>query len=147
MYKIFSFVYTSVCYFCGNYLIGAILFILNFRGRLLFPIFTKKRMDLTQEEWTAQLAQDDNAVIIDVRTPEEWSEGIIPNALQIDLYQGQGFIYKVDELDKSKNYYVYCKAGGRSSHACNIMNQLGFENTYNLVGGFMQWIGEVVVPE
>lgn len=104
-------------------------------------------MDLTQKEWTEQLAQDSNAVILDVRTPDEWSEGIIPNALQIDIYQGQGFIYKVDELDKSKNYYIYCKAGGRSAQACNIMSQLGFENTYNLIGGMMQWNGEVVAPE
>ena len=104
-------------------------------------------MDLSQQEWTNQLEQDDNAVIIDVRTPEEWAEGIIPNSLQIDIYQGQGFIYKIDELDKSKNYYVYCKAGGRRAQACSIMNQLGFENTYNLMGGFMQWSGEVVLPE
>ena len=104
-------------------------------------------MDLSQEAWTTQLAQDSHAVIIDVRTPEEWAEGIIPNALQIDIYQGQGFIYKLDELDKSKNYYVYCKAGGRSAQACSIMNQLGFENTYNLLGGFMQWSGKIVAPE
>jgi len=104
-------------------------------------------MDLSQQEWANQLEQDDNAVIIDVRTPEEWAEGIIPNALQIDIYQGQGFIYKIDELDKSKNYYVYCKAGGRSAQACSIMNQLGFENTYNLVGGFMQWSGAVASPD
>jgi rhodanese-related sulfurtransferase len=104
-------------------------------------------MDLSQQEWANQLEQDDNAVIIDVRTPDEWAEGIIPNALQIDIYQGQGFIYKIDELDKSKNYYVYCKAGGRSAQACSIMNQLGFENTYNLLGGFMQWSGKTVTPE
>ena len=109
--------------------------------------YQKKAMDLSQQEWASQLEQDDNAVIIDVRTPEEWSEGIIPNALQIDIYQGQGFIYRIDELDKSKNYYVYCKAGGRSAQACSIMNQLGFENTFNLIGGMMQWSGEVVVPE
>ncbi len=103
-------------------------------------------MDLSQKEWADQLQQDNNAVVIDVRTPEEWSEGIIPNALQINIYEGQGFIYKLDELDKSKNYYVYCKAGGRSAQACSIMNQLGFENTYNLMGGFMQWSGEIVDP-
>jgi len=103
-------------------------------------------MDLSQSEWANQLEQDTNAVIIDVRTPEEWSEGIIPNALQINIYEGQGFVYKIDELDKAKNYYVYCKAGGRSSQACSIMNQLGFENTFNLQGGFMQWQGEVVEP-
>jgi rhodanese-related sulfurtransferase len=113
-----------------------------------FLIFLqKKSMDLSQHEWANQLEQDDNAVIIDVRTPDEWAEGIIPNALQIDIYQGQGFIYKIDELDKSKDYYVYCKAGGRSAQACSIMNQLGFENTYNLVGGFMQWSGAVVMPD
>ncbi len=104
-------------------------------------------MNLSQKEWSEQLAQDDNAVIVDVRTPEECSEGIIPNALPIDIYQGQGFIYKVDALDKSKNYYIYCKAGGRSAQACNIMNQLGFENTYNLLGGFMEWSGDVVFLE
>jgi len=104
-------------------------------------------MDLSQKDWTEQLLQDPNAAILDVRTPEEWSEGIIPNAIKLDIYQGQGFIYKLEELDKSKNYYVYCKAGGRSAQACNIMNQLGFENTYNLIGGMMQWNGEVVAPE
>ena len=104
-------------------------------------------MDLSQKDWAQQLEQDPNAAILDVRTPDECSEGIIPNAIQIDIYEGQGFIYKVEELDKSKNYYVYCKAGGRSAQACNIMKQLGFENTYNLMGGMMQWQGEVVSPE
>jgi rhodanese-related sulfurtransferase len=42
---------------------------------------------------------------------------------------------------------VYCKAGGRSAQACAVMNQLGFENTFNLEGGFMQWKGEVAFPE
>ncbi len=104
-------------------------------------------MDLSQKDWTEQLMQDSNAAILDVRTPEEWHEGIIPNAIQLDIHQGQGFIYKLEELDKSKNYYVYCKAGGRSAQACSIMKQLGFANTYNLIGGMMQWNGEVVAPE
>jgi len=104
-------------------------------------------MDLSQQEWAAQLEKDANAIILDVRTEDECHEGIIPNAIQIDIYKGQGFIYKVEELDKTKNYYVYCKAGGRSAQACNIMNQLGIENTYNLLGGMMQWTGEVVAPD
>jgi rhodanese-related sulfurtransferase len=104
-------------------------------------------MNLTQKDWAAQVSQDENAVILDVRTQDEWNEGIIPNALMIDIYKGQGFIYQIEELDKSKNYYVYCKAGGRSAQACGIMNQLGFENTYNLLGGMMEWRGEVVSPK
>ncbi|WP_395044985.1 rhodanese-like domain-containing protein [Flavobacterium sp.] len=104
-------------------------------------------MNLSQSDWKKQLNEDNNAVILDVRTQQEWEEGIIPNAILNDIYKGQGFIYKLEELDKSKNYYVYCKAGARSSQACNIMKQMGFENTYNLDGGFMNWKGEVSIPE
>ena len=101
---------------------------------------------LSQEAWVAQLANDADAVIIDVRTEAEWEEGIIPGALLNDIYKGQGFVYRLEELDKSKNYYVYCKAGGRSAQACQIMDQMGFANTYNLLGGFMSWEGEVCTP-
>ena len=104
-------------------------------------------MNLSQQDWISQLEADTNDVILDVRTEDECNEGIIPNAIMIDIYKGQGFIYQVEELDKSKNYYVYCKAGGRSAQACAVMNQLGFENTFNLEGGFMQWKGEVAFPE
>lgn len=100
-------------------------------------------MNLSQEDWKAQLAEDQNAVILDVRTEDECSQGIIPNAINIDIYKGQGFIYQVEELDKSKNYYVYCRSGGRSEQACSLMNQMGFEKAYNLMGGMMQWTGDV----
>jgi rhodanese-related sulfurtransferase len=103
-------------------------------------------MDLVQEDWISLLKKESKAVILDVRTAEECAEGIIPNAIMINIYEGQGFIYKVDELDKNKNYYVYCKAGGRSAQACGIMKQMGFETTYNLVGGFSNWNGEISFP-
>ncbi|MEL0644716.1 rhodanese-like domain-containing protein [Olleya sp. Ti.3.14] len=99
--------------------------------------------DLIQSDWVNQLEKDDNAVILDVRTDEEVAEGKIPNAIHIDIYKGQGFIYAVEELDKSKNFYVYCRSGGRSAQACAIMNQLGFGTTYNLLGGFSEWSGPV----
>ena len=100
--------------------------------------------NLSQEDWKTQLDTDTNAVVLDVRTDAEVAEGIIPNAIQINIYEGQGFIYKLEELDKSKNYYVYCRSGNRSGQACAIMNQLGFENAYNLVGGILEWKGELV---
>jgi len=100
--------------------------------------------DLTQEEWAEQLANDDNAVILDVRTDAEVAEGIIPNAIHIDIYKGQEFINEVDALDKSKNYYVYCRSGNRSGQACNIMvEELGFKNAYNLEGGMLAWAGDI----
>lgn len=100
--------------------------------------------DLTQKDWVDQLNNDENAVILDVRTQDEVDEGKIPNSIHIDIHRGQGFIYEVDALDKTKNYYVYCKAGGRSGQACTIMNHLGFKNTYNLIGGIMAWTGDIV---
>ena len=102
---------------------------------------------MSQQNWKEQLEADENAVILDVRTEDEFNDGFIPNAINIDIYKGQGFIYRLEELDKSKNYYVYCRSGGRSGQACAVMNQMGFENAYNLEGGFMQWDGEVAFPE
>ena len=101
-------------------------------------------MNLQQQQWWADAQNDETAVILDVRTPEEFERGIIPNAINIDIYKGQGFIYLIEELDKSKTYYVYCHAGSRSAKACQVMQQLGFEKTYNLLGGISEWNGPVV---
>ncbi|MFV5685884.1 rhodanese-like domain-containing protein [Flavobacterium sp. GB2R13] len=101
-------------------------------------------MNLTQEDWVAQFEADENAVILDVRTEDETNDGIIANAILIDIHKGQGFIDEIEALDKSKNYYVYCRSGMRSAKACEIMNELGFENTYNLVGGIIEWNGDIV---
>ena len=98
--------------------------------------------DLSQEEWVEQLENDANGFILDVRTEDEVAEGYIPNAKNIDIHMGQGFLDAVEALDKSKSYYVYCRSGARSGQACAIMNSIGIENTYNLEGGFMNWEGE-----
>ncbi|WP_405383460.1 rhodanese-like domain-containing protein [Maribacter sp. LLG6340-A2] len=98
--------------------------------------------DLSQQDWEEQLENDPNAVILDVRTEEEVEEGIIPNSINIDIYKGQEFINELEKLDKSKNYYVYCRSGNRSGQACSIMKTIGFENAYNLQGGFMNWEGD-----
>lgn len=99
--------------------------------------------DLDQQDWTKRLTEDNNSVVLDVRTEDEADLGIIPNAINIDIYQGQDFMDAIEALDKSKNYYVYCRSGARSGKACSIMNQIGIENAYNLVGGFNEWDGEV----
>lgn len=99
--------------------------------------------DLSQQEWEEQLENDDNAFLLDVRTPEEVDEGYIPGATNIDIHLGQEFLDEIEKLDKLKSYYVYCRSGARSGKACAIMNSLGFEKAYNLEGGFMNWEGEV----
>lgn len=103
-------------------------------------------MNLTQEDWVSQLNADPNAVILDVRTEDEFNEGIIPNAINIDINSGQQFVNAIEALDQHKNYFVYCRSGMRSAKACEIMNQLGFKNANNLSGGIIGWTGEVVIP-
>lgn len=100
-------------------------------------------MDLTQEIWWSNYQNDENAVLLDVRTEEEVAEGMIPNAIHYDFYQGQDFLNALENLDKTKSYYVYCRSGNRSGQTCMLMKQLGFENTYNLIGGMNEWNGPV----
>lgn len=102
------------------------------------------RQDIDQQEWEELLANDKNAVILDVRTPGEIEEGYIAKMEHYDFFEGQEFLEALEGMDKSKNYYIYCRSGNRSGQACDIMEQMGFENTYNLEGGFMQWTGDIV---
>ncbi|MGF1556742.1 rhodanese-like domain-containing protein [Paucihalobacter sp.] len=99
--------------------------------------------DLSQEDWAKQLESNNNAVILDVRTQDEVDQGIIPNAIHMDIHNGQGFIDELETLDKEKTYYVYCRSGARSAQACTIMEQIGFNKAYNLLGGIMNWQGEI----
>jgi rhodanese-related sulfurtransferase len=77
-------------------------------------------------------------VILDVRTAEEVSQGTIPNAKVIDIYNAD-FEKMVSMMDKSKPTLVYCKAGSRSKKACDAMTKLGFKELYNLEGGYDSW--------
>lgn len=80
-----------------------------------------------------------DAVILDVRTPPEVAEGVIPGAINID-YNAPDFSEKISALDKSKQYYVYCMGGVRSSKALDKMKADGFTNVINLEGGYKSWV-------
>lgn len=98
--------------------------------------------DITQTEWEELTSKDDNKVVLDVRTPNEWAEGVIENAVLINIMEAQSFMESIENLDKSKNYYIYCRSGGRSGQACQVMDSIGFGTTYNLIGGMMKWTGK-----
>lgn len=99
--------------------------------------------DLDQKDWAAGLAKANNPIIIDVRSPEEWEDGIIPKAKLLNIFDAQGFMAGISVMDKSKEYYVYCRSGARSGQACQIMATQGFTLLYNLEGGFSAWTGAV----
>ena len=98
--------------------------------------------DISASELRDLINGDENAVLIDVRTPEECAEGMIPNSKNIDL-MGPNFMEQVMALDKNKNYFMICRSGGRSATACGAMAQNGFTSLYNLNGGMMSWDGEI----
>jgi rhodanese-related sulfurtransferase len=72
------------------------------------------------------------AAIIDVRTPEEWASGHLEGAVRIGIADAD-FAQQIDTLDKSADYYIYCRSGNRAGQAIDYMKSAGF--TGNLVNG------------
>lgn len=76
--------------------------------------------------------------LIDVRTPGEYSQGKIGEAVNIDFY-GTSFEAEIKKLDKTKKTLVYCASGGRSGKTAKMMKDLGFKEVYDLKGGYGNW--------
>lgn len=81
---------------------------------------------------------NDNILLIDVRTPNEYASGHIQNSVNID-YRAGNFKELIQELDKNQDVYVYCKVGGRSGSAAKMMEKMGFKKVYDLDGGISNW--------
>ena len=76
--------------------------------------------------------------VLDVRTPDEFGEGHIAGATNLDFYEPQ-FAGWLDELDKDAPYFVYCRSGNRSVQTIEMMKDLGFAEVYELDGGIVSW--------
>lgn len=87
----------------------------------------------------AQKISQSSVVLLDVRTPAEFNEGHIPNAVNIDVL-AEYFSADIETLDKSKEYAVYCRSGKRSVDAAYVMGEAGFDKTFNLTGGIIEWL-------
>lgn len=90
------------------------------------------------EELIEENKDNPEFIILDVRTSEEFNSAHIPNALNID-YKSSDFKDKVSKLDKGRTYITYCRSGGRSTKASEIMLEMGFENIYMIDGGIVAW--------
>lgn len=77
-------------------------------------------------------------LILDVRTPSEYSAGHLKAAKLLN-FRGDDFEAKLNQLDKSKTYLIYCRSGGRSGMALKLMEKSGFQSVYNMGGGFNDW--------
>lgn len=96
------------------------------------------KTDLSPTEFSKQLSETENPTILDVRTPGEFAEGHIQNALNID-WNGSSFDAQVSKLDKNTTVFVYCLSGGRSGSAASQLRSNGFKNVLELDGGIMAW--------
>ena len=90
--------------------------------------------DLGATEFLEKATAQD-VVLIDVRTPGEFAEGNITNALNIDV-QSSTFDSKIAQLDPTKTYALYCRSGNRSGIAAEKMADAGFTSIYNATVGF-----------
>lgn len=81
------------------------------------------------------LVNSKGGLILDVRTPEELSDGYIPGSMNIDFYSGD-FNGQIEKIDKNQAVFVYCAAGGRSGKTMQKMKDFGFKEIYNLSDGY-----------
>lgn len=93
---------------------------------------------ISVDEFDKKLSETKDVQLVDVRTPEEYQEGHLKNALNYNL-NGTDFNNQLSKLDKTKPVMVYCLSGGRSAEAAEIMNKKGFAEVYNMQGGIMKW--------
>lgn len=96
----------------------------------MFKTISKERASTLIEEKKS----DPKFQILDVRTPDEFCDGHLPGAKNIDIYN-PSFQDELKKLDQEGTYLVYCRSGARSNSAMEIMKQLGFEEVYDLEGG------------
>ena len=136
--------FASIKYF--NRIKSAVLFIIVFAlsgpavmadggadTKILKDIIPVEAFDLIQEN-----KENIDFIILDVRTEPEYKSGHIENAENIDYYL-EGFKDELGELDKNKTYLIYCASGNRSGKALKIMDEMGFQKAYNVLGGIKGW--------
>lgn len=98
---------------------------------------TSIRKHLTTAQFAEEI-QKPGAILLDVRTPEEYAAGHIAGAININFYD-QNFKEELNKLDKTATYDVYCQSGNRSGKTLPIMQSLGFAHAQDLSGGILSW--------
>ncbi|MEO8471601.1 MAG: thioredoxin domain-containing protein [Chryseolinea sp.] len=101
-------------------------------------VSSQSKEKLSPQEFHDAITSSPGVVLLDVRTPKEFGDGYIANAMNID-YNAPDFKEKLKTLDKNVPYYVYCLSGGRSNSAVKFMRSKGFKHAYELDGGILKW--------
>ncbi len=94
---------------------------------------------LVSPETAASVIESDEVVVLDIRTPEEFAEGHLAAARNIDFYAAD-FDEQIAALDPDLHYVVYCRSDNRSGQAMPLFDELGFEQVTEIDGGILAWI-------
>ena len=114
------------------------IMILLFTFFIAHNLFAQKKEALSVNEFKKAIKQKE-VTILDVRTPEEFADGHIRKAVNVDWKNSEEFKAKALQLDKSTPLYLYCRSGVRSTQASNWLLTNGFTDVRDLNGGFEAW--------
>jgi thioredoxin 1 len=101
---------------------------------------------LAANDFAKKVFETPRGLVLDVRTPDEFSKGHLEHARNIN-WNGSSFEQEVAAIDKSTPLFVYCLGGGRSASATAKLRSLGFTEVYELDGGIMKWRQAGLVEE
>lgn len=85
------------------------------------------------------MKQHGEVVLVDVRTDQEVSRGVIPGARHIPLHLLPA---RFEEIERSRAVVFYCQSGARSAQASGFLSGKGWQEVYNLAGGMNSWVGK-----
>ena len=110
---------------------------------LLVAAVSGHAQTVSADTFATQLKQSAQAQLIDVRTPDEFADGHLPNAVNINSLRPD-FSQAISQLDKSKPVFVYCMSGGRSKGAVETLRELGYTDVHELRGGYLKWASKMM---
>ncbi|MGY8949423.1 MAG: rhodanese-like domain-containing protein [Flavobacteriales bacterium] len=116
------------------------LIVLLFIPVFCFSQISKNKYEILEHEIFKNDTQLKNILLIDVRTSEEYKEGHIEGAINIDFYQENVFNSYFKKIDNTKPVYIYCRSGNRSRKTSNKLIEMGFVKIYDLKDGYVSWI-------
>lgn len=93
---------------------------------------------ISPEEAKTAMAAEEDLVLVDVRTQEEFAEGNIEGAKNINFYDAD-FKEQMQQYNKEKPIYIYCRSGARSAKAAKQLQEIGFKEIYDIEGGYLNW--------
>jgi rhodanese-related sulfurtransferase len=98
----------------------------------------QEKKEVTADSVKNILGREKGWVVLDVRTPEEFAQGHVPGALNINIHDQDAY-ERIGELDKNARYIVYCRTRNRSNQAADYMIAHGFRTVYQMIDGIVGW--------